>query len=396
VTRFDPRRTTGSAPRSPRHPTPDDVTAEMLRRALAREAAGVHPSDDGLQRILAATRSSDQDSGIRRGAVRPGPFERARWAGVGRWLPVLAAAAAVTLLVGGLGAVRLGVLSTNGLTSVIGPAGHDRSAPAVVQPLPVYLLERQNRRWALVREFIPTTLTAPSARLTSALQLAVAGTGTDPDHTSAWAQRKALGRGGQGLVEASSSPTAVTITLSAAELGRTGSGDEQPAEGGSGPPAALAIQQLVWTATAVTGLTSPVRILASPGGTALFGTVPLDRDFSRSTGADDPRAPVWVSSVVNDQRLAAGAAVVRGDAITTGTGTVGWTLQGADGAPLASGTSALHRDDGSPARAGERGVWELSEQLRSAGSYLLAVSQSWPRASVGDRPWSDTKTLIVS
>ncbi|HEX2810881.1 MAG TPA: hypothetical protein VHN80_32345, partial [Kineosporiaceae bacterium] len=127
-----------------------------------------------------------------------------------------------------------------------------------------------------------------------------------------------------------------------------------------------------------------------------FGTLPLDRDFSRSTGADDPRAPVWVSSVVNNQQLARGAAVVRGDAITTATGTVSWALKDADGATLDGGTSDLRRDDGSPARQGDRGVWQLSVHLPSAGHYTLAVSQNRPHAAAGDPPWTDTKTLIVN
>jgi hypothetical protein len=401
MTRFDPHRA-GDSPSPhdrPLDPAPDDTTAEQLRQVLARQAAEIPAGDDGLQRIFAATRSGMPAAGTQRYGAQPPPMAPERWAGVGRWLPVLAAAAAVTLLVGGLGAVRLGVLSTNGFASVIGPATHARPSTPVVQPLPVYLIERQHQRWALVREFVPTTLTAPDARLASALEMAITGTGTDPDHTTSWALPGSQA-GSQQIAPVppgvSMSANAVTITLPATAMARHDSGAAAATGGRSPAPATLAIQQLVWTATATTGLSVPVRIAASAAGAKLFGTVSLDHDFTRLSGADDPRAPVWVSSVVDHQQLARGTAVARGDAITTDTGTVGWTLYGADGVTLAGGSSVLRREDGRPSSAGERGVWAISVQLPSAGSYLLAVSQSWPRAAAGDPPWTDTKTLIVN
>jgi hypothetical protein len=284
--------------------------------------------------------------------------------------------------------------------------------------LPVYLVERQHDRWALVREFVPTTLTAPDARLDAALRLAVTGTSTDPDHTSSWAARSGVRADtgadpaptpgtvtdsaafGTGLdlatdaVDGSTADGRVTIRLSGALLSSSSSAG--PAVVPGGPPAKLAVQQLVWTASAVSGITTPVRIVGSDPSVPLFGQVRLGRDFTRAFGADDPRAPVWVSSLTDGQHLAQGVAVVRGDAVTTATGSVSWLLRGADGSTVSTGLATLHRDDGRPASVGERGVWELTVHLPAAGRYRLEVSQTWPQATSTDLPWVDTKTLIAA
>ena len=404
-------------------PGQDAATADLLRRVLTREAAAVRPSIDGLDRILAATRSAEPtDDGRAPAAPRlvaatPGVRRPQRAV---RWFPVLAAAAAVTMLLGGLGAVRLGVLHPSALAALTGPAASEtgRSTPAA-QPLPVYLVECQHDRWALVREFVPTTLTAPDARLDAALRLAVAGTSTDPDHTSAWAAPadtvnsatvnsatvnsatvntagnagRSAGETGLDLaadaVDGSATDGRVTIRLSNSTLVRS-------ATGPGGPTAKLAVQQLVWTASAVTGITTPVRIQGAEPSTSLFGQVRLDRDFTRTFGADDPRAPVWVSSLSDGQHLARGTATVRGDAVTTATGSVDWLLRGADGSTVATGVAGLHREDGHPANVGERALWELTVDLPAPGRYRLEVSQSWPQAARTDPPWVDTKTLIAA
>jgi hypothetical protein len=313
-----------------------------------------------------------------------------------RLLPVLAAAAAVVVLAGGFGLVRLGVVSAPGLNAVVdgqAPAAAPAPHPPAAEPLPVYFVENQNGRWALVREFTPTTLTDPDARLLSAVRLAVAGRGTDPDHTSVWRAAGLPAVAADGLAVTTDDVGAVTVRLPATLLAT--SSDV------AGPSANLAVQQLVWTATATVRDTAPVRVTGPEPGAKLFGTLALDRRFARD--AADPRAPVWVSSLVDAQQLTLGRAVIQGDAVTTATGTVSWQLRSGDGsAEIGSGVTTLHREDGGVPAAGDRAVWEVELQLPAPGRYEFRVSQSWPDPTTSPNPatsadpWVDTKTLIVS
>ena len=97
------------------------------------------------------------------------------------------------------------------------------------------------------------------------------------------------------------------------------------------------------------------------------------------------------------QRYIRGMATVSGDAVTTGTGSVSWTVQGPQGPATVSqsGTSTLVREDGQRPRPGERALWQVKISLPAAGVYLLQVSQPWPGAGSDQPPWTDTKTLIV-
>jgi hypothetical protein len=282
------------------------------------------------------------------------------------------------------------VIDAPGLTSVMGGARQaDRNAqiPLAPGPLPVYLVSQQHGRWALVREFTATSLRDPQERLNAALRLAVAGIGSDPDLTSVWSAPAQAGDVQGGLTA-----DGITIKLSAALLDpRAGTlpAAERPAL------ARLAVQQLVWTATAVAGRDGPVRIEGPATTSQLFGTVPLQTTFTRSTGDTDPRAPVWISSIADGQHLSTGLAKISGDAVTTGTGAVDWSLTAPDGTTVGTGSRALARADGTVPQVGERGVFELQVPVPLAGEYQLTVTQHW---ATGDRSatWTDTKTLQVS
>jgi hypothetical protein len=154
-----------SAPEDPLDSTPEDrETAALLRGVLHREADAVHPSPDGLARILAGAQAARSEPGegappvpVQAAEPDPEPLKLktmeldivARGEGTGsaadsapgaagatvrplvprqrpaspgrlsRWLPALAAAAVVAVL-GGLGAVRLGVLHAPGRASFVG------------------------------------------------------------------------------------------------------------------------------------------------------------------------------------------------------------------------------------------------------------------------------------
>lgn len=403
-------------------PGPDDETAALLRGVLQRRAEAVRPSGDGLVRILAAAHagSTVPDPRVRPGAPRPGPPRSAppRTGGAGpipiarrplvidgpadrqrplvRWMPVLSAAAAVAIVCVGLGLARLGMIQGPGLDAVVGgPAAPSTGLthPPAADPLPVYLVERQNARWALVREFSPTTLTDPGARVTAAVRLAVAGTGLDADHTSVWRAQQVDVGAATRIVVTRDGDTLV-VRLPAALLGSA------PDDAADAPPARLAVQQLVWTVTAAARDTTPVRIDGPAPGSTLFGTYHLGQRVGRDR--TDPVAPVWVSSLVDGQRLVAGHAVIQGDAVAGAGGTVAWRLVDAGGTQIADGAAPLRREAGGAPRVGERGVWEVTLQLPSPGTYRFEVRQAWPAAHAGDAPaatsvdWVDTKTLVVS
>ena len=406
-------------------PGPDDATAALLRGVLRREAETVQPSPDGLARILAAARPpsppADPPDALGSAAdgrpllrpARPGRFggtvplarrpltlmgtcgERPR--GLVRWMPMLSAAAAVMVVCAGLGMARLGWLGWlkgPGLDAVAGrppvtaPA---RTSPA--EPLPVYLVERQNGHWALVREFVPTTLTDPADRLTTAMRLAVSGTGTDPDHTSAWRAAGLPATAAQ--VTARRDAAGLVVRLPGPLLG---SAPKDARDARDAPPAQLAVQQLVWTATATTHTTGAVRVEGPTPGAVLFGGYRLGGNATRDSS---DRAPVWVASVGDGQRLVPGRAVIAGDAARTARGTVTWRLLDPTGVQVDGGQAPLRQETQDSVRVGDRGVWEVALQLPTTGRYRFEVAQSWPGARTATDPawvrldWVDSKTLLV-
>ncbi|MDQ1288657.1 MAG: hypothetical protein QG622_2223 [Actinomycetota bacterium] len=384
--RRPPDERTVPFPVRPRDDEADKATADLLRGVLSRRAEAVRPSADGLARILAAAREAEGPG------AGPAPVETRTSPRATRWsvsrIPSLLAAAAAVLLVGGLGLARFGVIHSPGLANVVGdPASSVPSPrPSAVEPLPVYLVQRQNDRWAVVREFVPTTLAAPAERLAEALRLSITGEGTDPDHSSAWVEAGFQVDTSDLTVTSAENGVAVTLSPELIAAGSSATSTRALAD--------LAIAQLVWTATATVHRNEPVRV-DGPPGTRLFGVTPLNRTFQRDTRpATDLRAPVWVSSLVDGQKIAPGRAVVQGDAVRADGDTVTWRLlREGSGTPLADGTVPLRTKAGAVPRIGERGVWQVTLQLPDEGQYEFQVSQPWPGSS--GTLWTDTKTLLV-
>lgn len=394
--------------RPDRRPEPEALerVEQLLRSALAAEAAAVTPSLDGLHRIRAAIET-------------PTPERTGRWVRVGGrstsaaasprryWLPSLAAAAAIGVMA--LAAPHLvdvrgaAPASVAAIGSGAAPASGTQAPAPVVEPLPVYYTTEQQGRWALVREFEPTTLTDPARRLAEAVRLAVAGRSTDPDYTSVWRSALLTTDTTTGLVDAVSvraTGEGIEIRLDPA-LVRVRSRAISTAQ------SRLAVQQLIWTATATAQQTVPVRITSTDGSPWLFGRVRLSDPFERTLAEGDPRAPVWVNSIVDGQRLGTGTATIVGD-VAAGSGPVGWRLRRVTGdAGSGTGASPTTEDAGSgtadvqasapsgstPAiaptgtpDAPARIVWTAHLTLSAPGTYLL---------DVGIDGWTDTKTLVV-
>jgi hypothetical protein len=363
----------------------DEVPTDLelrLRAALAREAGAVHPPADGLQRIR------------ERIADRPRRRITAWWPSPrrGLWLPALAAAAAVALL----------ALAIPSLLPGRGDGGAAAPVPAA-GPLPVYFVAEQDGRWALVREFEPTTLTDPRDRLDEALRRAVSGRAIDPDDTSVWRRQDITDRSPAGLADlvgAEATATGITVSLDARLTDTTLAG----AQVIDPELATLAVDQLVWTATATAQESAPVRIVVTDaagntgGPGSMFGQVSLDGPFQRVTGEADPRAEVWVNSLTDGQTVRVGTLTVIGDAAraalpvhwrlrrTDGDGTIA-TGQGLELSPVSSdATTADAPDAPTPTRV----EWRAELTFPGPGSYLFEVT-----ASGGSPGWSATKTVIV-
>jgi hypothetical protein len=344
----------------------DDETAALLRGALAREAQRVAPSPDGLQRIQRE---------IRAGQARS---RRPRFA---RLAPALVAAAAVAVLaVAGAVAVRLNQQPTGGGI----PAGQPTATTTSEAPhgqVPVYVIGTQGGRKWLFREyrtsFIPDS--DKDRRVAEAITDAVNLTPLDPDYDAPLFQG-----GPNSVATASVTPSQITVTLTAAMVSR---------HGVSAADARLALQQLVWTATAAagTGPDVPVLIRVDSGNQTLFGQEPLDRQYTRGGLAPNPSAPLWIISLVDTTDAGHKDVQISGDAVTGTGGTVSWTLD-RNGVEVANGEATI--DPGT----GSRRVWHLvAPTAGRAGEYLLTVTLtpgSGTGLSTAER-WQDSRTFHV-
>ncbi len=396
-------------------------TADLLRGALTREAASVSPSSDALARIRAAVAAErDIEAAVLPLVGRSGGGPVRTWARRA-WLPLAAAAAVATLFVA---SPHLG-----------GPAPAPTAAPAsrpaqpTVAPLPIYFLARSapsggagaadtgEPRWSLVREFVPTGLTDPAVRLDTALRIAVAGR-SDNDYTSVWRYEhvtSAMPADLAGAVDGTSTGTSLIVTLAPTLRGDTLRGDTVGSR-----LADLAVQQLLWTATAVAQRSVPVQVrISGEADQSLFGQ-PL-RTVERTIGAADPRAPVWISSLSEGQTVKVGQLTISGDAVPDRP--VTWTLARLDGdaqqivatglaratdedlaetvisaaaAPAAAtptGSTATGSTAAGPAAppVPTRVTWTVTATLPGPGRYLITVE-----VPSGSGPaWADARTVVV-
>ncbi len=344
----------------------DEAIAALLRGALTREADRATPSVDGLQRIQREIRARQ----TRRGAA---------W--LGRLTPALTAAAAVAVLVvAGAVAIRL----ADAPAPAPGPAHPDgSSAPIAIVPppdkLPVYVVGHQGNLLRLFREFRTTRARDLNDRVSEAVTDAINLVPLDPDYDVRLFQG---GQGGQAQADVTSDQITVHITSAMATH-----------PGATRSQARLAVQQLVWTATATAGRADvPVRIVVENGEQTMFGRVSLVRDFGRETGANDPRAPVWIIGLPDESDWGHTPLQLEGDAVLGTGGRVTWTLT-LDGAMVDHGTAF-------PTTAvGNRTKWWCAPRITKAGTYVVTVVlHPGPAAdlpTVASGTWRDSKTFYV-
>jgi hypothetical protein len=347
----------------PVHLPVEDAVVTALRGALAREADRVTPSPDGLGRIREAISSG--------GAGRRGNRG---------WIPLLAAAATVLVLAGVGGVALLGGLhrppsaaspaggSTPTPSTPATPSPSGTTAPSVAGPnLPVYWVGASRTRLWLYREFVPTSSVTPADRAEAALTAMLSGPPADPDYSTPW-------HGSPATVDVGDHE--ITVNLTAAAFANPDVDAER---------ARLAVQQLVYTVTAATQLSVPVRILVNGrSGYEAWGLLRLGDPVSRDSSAV---APIWVTDPQQGQRV--GSPVTVDGVGSAFEGTLAWEVTSADGQVVDSDTT----QGGAQAPAPFRFTLRLPP-----GTYTLTVwspDESSGESPEGPRMFPDSKTFTV-
>lgn len=354
--------------RSPR-PSPDPSYLEALPDPQMDPAAAALART--LQADVEALQSADRLTELR-GRVRGS--HRRSWAQVA--VAGMVAAAMVTAVAvvhehpAGIGAQRTSPPTPSSSTS--GGAG-ESGRVSDPHPLPVYYLGRDGSRWALYREFHQQTPSEQQRQpdpLMAALRAALtAGTALDPDLNAPWSAAAS-----QAAITVSHG--VVTVDLAEVEGRKRGRSSEQ---------ARLALQQLVWTASAAkqdAALRVRVLIAGRPG--LLFGAEPVGNEATRADSASVVIGSVWVVAPDEGQYVVS-PVTVRGS-VCTQDPNLNWQLL-QDGVVLRSGQAKVQ------SRCPTRSPWSVPLGQLAPGRYTLRAF----RLRLPGTPSSpqDTRTFTV-
>ncbi len=347
-----------------------EPVAALLRATLRREADMVGPSEDGYDRI----------------SERIG--QEGRGGGTPPWLPWVAglAAAAVVAVVAGIlvlgpddEAQPVGSPTTSTTTTTTSPSPEPSSpspttsAPPTSAPpageltgVAVYWVgDTRTQSW-LYREF--QTVPDRGDPLTSAVHAIMAGAPLDPDYRSAWSSPSRL--------EVTRDGDAVTVDVSADALASTQVGSAE---------AALAVQQVVWTATAAAQSPGPVTILVDGAPADAWGAVRLGEPMTRDAAA---QAQIWIDSPNNGDALS-GTVTVSGVG-TAFEATLNWDVVDSGGTSVADGFTMAGAN-------GEFAGYEFTVDL-PPGTYTVSVfaeDVSGGESPEGPRMHEQTRTFTV-
>lgn len=347
-------------------PLPDperDPAAAALARGLAMDAEAIEPRD----------RLGDLRGRI--GGRSPRSWPTVVLAGAAA--AAVVSVVSVALLAGGPGG-RTSPAATTGppapSTSAVPSASGDASAPspsgqAVSSVLPVYYLGRDGNRLALYREFHRR---AVANRMQSALaDAADPRAAQDGDLSSPWQPGTASAMKLDG-------PRAGVLTIDVPAL-------EGQARGRTVEQARLAVQQLVWTASAVQqDAALGVRVLVDGRPGRLFGAYPVGDVVRRSSPAYQVLGSVWVEAPEQAATVAS-PVTVRGSACVF-EATVSWQLLRA-GQVVRSGFTTA--SNGCPTR----GTWTVPLGTLTPGTYTFRAYEAPASGSGPDR--EDTRTFRV-
>lgn len=322
---------------------PEDEVTQLLRSALAAEAAQVVPQDRFADLL-------DQIERVENHEPEPHRASRLRWLSVAAAL-ALAVGLAVPLVLGrlaesGRDPATAATPNTSGVTAPAPTA--QSSLPTTQRRLPVYYLGADG---LLYREF--RDLPTQHDRLTTSVAAVLNVAPLDPGYRSAWA-------GGQ-VNSATLEGNLVTLDLSGSAF----------KEFTNRETAELAVQQVVYTAIAAVGDRNgakAVRILMD-GSPQLPVLGTPGADFVRS--GNDPLAPVWVTIPETGQSLPAGTVMLSGyQQVDVPDPVLHWTLtRDGESTPMAQGEVTASGND-----AGWRS-WQVKASL-TPGEHQFTIRQA--------------------
>jgi hypothetical protein len=304
------------------------------------------------------------------------------------WAAAVAAAAVVGLVVGGL--IGLGgddggpvaAPTTSGSTAAPTTTGSTGTpttgsptqssgttgAAATLEGVPVYWIGQSKASFHLYREF--RTVPDAGGAVASAVAAMTREKPLDPDYFTPWQPAS--------RVDVSQQGDAITVDLSPDAFAK-GTGSEV---------AALAVQQLVYTATAAAQTDGPVTITVDGKPYDAWGVVRVGEPTQRAP-MTEVQAPTWVLSPTEGATVDAGEVTFTGYG-TAFEGTFLWEVRDANDAVVADGFT----QGGS---MGEFGELTFTATLQP-GTYTVEVYQpdeSGGESPEGPRMFPDTKTFTV-
>ncbi|MGB8381565.1 MAG: Gmad2 immunoglobulin-like domain-containing protein [Dermatophilaceae bacterium] len=363
----------------------DDITPgqfsdieEGLRRAFAEEADSITPGER-----LAEIRSDVAEVPVRAAS---------------RWLAPVAAAVAV-LIVAGLAWLlvlrpdqRSPVTMATGTTTAPAtpspteatPNESAQTQPAPTRPetatsaavgtqsLPVYYVGPGSTAnpWLLYRTFLPEQRVAnePTALASKAVGIALAGQDDSGHSLTAY----------EGYLQPWQPGTTATTTVGPAEIrvilsgpGRAGLAADQRR---------IAVQQLVWTATAAAGANLPVRVTTASEG-PIFEGVP-GGVFKRPSATYEDLAPLWITEPSRYLPVPASHTVVVSGQACVFEAQFSWELS-RGGAVIRSGSAMA--SSGCP----ERGTYTIDLGVLPPGDYAIRVFE---RSAADGSVFAETQT----
>lgn len=256
----------------------------------------------------------------------------------------------VAALLSGCGTDQPGTASSATGSPSVSPSASTSTSTGGAGPVAIYYAGNAGAAGArLYREFHAR----PLADAVNAVDAMVNERPSDPDYRSLWPTTAQV-------IRASKSGPVETVDMKA----------------GPSAPAAIAIQQLVWTVTAADRSVSKVQILVQ--GRPLT-PAPVGRG-----AASEVLGPIWVLAPLHGATVAH-TFTISGDA-TVFEATVSWEVR--------QGATVIRRGFvTASAGAPGRGAWRASVTVPAAGSYQVVAFES--SAKDGTALFADTKSITV-
>lgn len=294
-----------------------------------------------------------------------------------RWvLPTLAAAAAMAVVVGGIGWM-LHDDNPAGSTrppasSSPSPTGDATGAPLTERAVPAYFAGQAARGTRLYREFVRLPVCdGPRCLAKAAVLTTLSNPAQDPDYRSLWPT-------GTGMNDVQVGSDLITVDLA-------GNIHDRPA-GMSAKDADLAIQQLIYTVQAAVGEGRvPVQILLDGKHTDQILGAPASEPLAAADELD-VLAPVQISSPTNGAVVKAGDVKVEGVAATFEANVVWEVLVGGDAVVKQGHTTAAECCKLTP--------YSFTIEGLEPGTYTI-VAHDTDESGEGLPVNQDTKEIIV-